>query len=205
MGEPVAGVLLAGGRARRMGGGDKCLRPLAGRSIITHVIERARPQLRSLLLNANGDPDRFSSFGLPVAADLIDDFAGPLAGILTGLRWIERHASELRWMVSLPTDTPFLPLDLVKRLEQARAEQGADLACAASNDRTHPVVGLWNVGLADELERAMREEGMRKIDLWTARYRTAIAHFDADPFDPFFNANTPEDLRTAERLLESLD
>ena len=200
-GHAVLGVLLAGGLARRMGGGDKSLRRLGDRTILEHVIERARPQVAALLLNANGDPARFARFGLPVAADVVEGFAGPLAGVLTGMEWARAHRPECAWIATMATDTPFFPRDLVARMFQA--VQGADLACASSNGRASPVFGLWPVRLADELRRAMLDEGIRKVDLWTARYKLAVAEFSTAPFDPFFNANRPEDLAEAERLLKS--
>jgi molybdopterin-guanine dinucleotide biosynthesis protein A len=197
----VLGVLLAGGQARRMGGGDKCLRPLGGRPILTRVIERARPQCAMLVLNANGDPARFAAFGLPVEADLIEGFAGPLAGVLTGMEWARTHRLDLPWVTTVATDTPFFPQDLVTRLLAAVQDQGADLACAASGGRAHPVFGLWPVRLAPALRHAMTDEGIRKVDVWTARYRLAQVDFSTDPLDPFFNTNRPEDLAEAERLL----
>ena len=200
---PVLGVLLAGGRARRMGGGDKCLRPLGDRSILAHVIERARPQVSALLLNANGNPARFSGFGLPVAADVVEGFAGPLAGVLTGMAWAAANRPDLRWIATIATDTPFFPQDLVARLLTAIEREGADLACAASDGRAHPVFGLWPVRLAEDLRRAMLEEEIREVDVWTARYRLIEVAFPADPIDPFFNANRPEDLAEAERLLNT--
>jgi molybdopterin-guanine dinucleotide biosynthesis protein A len=195
----VLGVLLAGGLARRMGGGDKSLRRLGNRTILEHVIERARPQVAALLLNANGDPARFVRFGLPIAADVVEGFAGPLAGVLTGMEWARARRPDCAWIASMATDTPFFPRDLVVRMYQA--VQDADLACASSNGRASPVFGLWPVRLADDLRRAMLDEGIRKVDLWTARYRLVEVDFPAEPFDPFFNANRPEDLAEAERLL----
>jgi molybdopterin-guanine dinucleotide biosynthesis protein A len=197
----VVGVLLAGGLARRMGGGDKCLRPLGGRSLLAHVVARAAPQADALVLNANGDPARFAAFGLPVAGDAVPGHAGPLAGVLTGLEWAQAHRPRARWVVSVATDTPFLPHDLVARLRAALADGRHDLACAASCGRTHPVFGLWPVALAPALRRALVEEEVRKIDLWTARYRLAAVEFAAGPVDPFFNANRPEDLAQAEGFL----
>ena len=197
----VAGVLLAGGRATRMGGGDKSLHSLAGRPILAHVIERVRPQVSVLLLNANGDPARFQGFDLPVEGDVIEDFAGPLAGILTGLEWARAHAPGCRWVASFPTDAPFLPGDLVRRMVASVGTEDAHIGCAASGGRTHPVVGLWPVGLAGDLRRAMTEDGVRKIDRWTARYRVAYVEYAAEPVDPFFNVNRPGDLERAERLL----
>ena len=197
----VAGVLLAGGRARRMGGGDKCLRVLGGETLLARAIARLAPQVGPLVLNANGDPARFNEYGLPVVADVIEGFAGPLAGILTGLQWASEYAPDCPWVVSAPTDAPFLPVDLVARLMRAVDEIGADLACAMSQSRSHPVVGLWPVRLAGELREAMIGEDIRKIDVWTARYRLATVEFSGDPVDPFFNANRPEDIEEAERLL----
>ena len=201
MADAIAGVLLAGGLSRRMGGGDKCLRPIGGRTILEHIIERVRPQVTRLVLNANGDPGRFAAFGLPVIGDTVEGFAGPLAGVLSGLEWTRRHAPGCAWVATFPTDSPFLPRDLVPRLAEAAARAGADLACAASGGRAHPVIGLWPVRLAEDLRQAMVEEGIRKVDAWTSRYRLVQVPFAAEPFDPFFNTNRPEDLEAAEALL----
>ncbi len=197
----VVGVLLAGGRARRMGGGDKCLLPLGGRPLLEHVIARARPQVAALVLNANGDPRRFAAFGLPVAADSIEGFAGPLAGVLAGFDWALAEVPGAAWLATFATDTPFFPEDLVARLSEAVVEGRADLACASSAGRAHPVFGLWPVSLRDDLERAMREEELRKIDLFTARYHLATVDWPVGEMDPFFNVNRPEDLRAAEARL----
>ncbi|TWA60378.1 molybdenum cofactor guanylyltransferase [Azospirillum brasilense] len=199
--EGIAGVLLAGGLSRRMGGGDKSLRTLGGRSILERIVATVRPQVGPLVLNANGDPARFAAFGLPVAADVVEGFAGPLAGVLTGMEWARVHAPDCRWLASFATDAPFIPGDLVARLAAAVEREGADLACARSDGQEHPVFGLWRVDLADDLRRAMVEEDMRKVDAWTARYRLAVADFATDPVDPFFNTNRPDDLAEAERLM----
>jgi molybdopterin-guanine dinucleotide biosynthesis protein A len=197
----VLGVLLAGGQGRRMGGGDKCLRQLGGRSILARVIERARPQCTELILNANGDPGRFEGFGLPVVADGIAGFAGPLAGILAGLEWARTARPEIPWVVTIATDTPFFPTDLVSALLEAVEFAHADLACATSEGRAHPVFGLWPVRLADDLRTAMEEDGIRKVDTWTGRHRLIEVAFPTAPIDPFFNTNRPADLAEAERLL----
>jgi molybdopterin-guanine dinucleotide biosynthesis protein A len=198
----VAGVLLAGGLSRRMGGGDKCLRALGGRPILARIVERLRPQVATLVLNANGDPARFAAFGLPVAADVVEGFAGPLAGVLTGLEWARAHAPGCAWIATVATDAPFMPADLVARLAAAVRDGGGDLACAASGGRDHPVFGLWPVGLADDLRRAVTVEGLRKVDAWTARHRLVRATFAVEPVDPFFNVNGPDDMAAAERILE---
>jgi molybdopterin-guanine dinucleotide biosynthesis protein A len=194
-------VLLAGGQSRRMGGGDKCLRPLGGRPILARIVERVRPQVRRLILNANGDPARFADYDLTVVSDSVEGFAGPLAGVLAGLDWAAAHAPDCPVIVTVPTDAPFLPADLVESLWQAVRLQGAELACAASNGQPHPVVGLWPVQLRDDLRRAMTTEEIRKVDLWTARHRLVTVEFPAVTVDPFLNVNRPDDLAAAERLL----
>jgi molybdenum cofactor guanylyltransferase len=196
------GVLLAGGLARRMGGGDKPMRTIGGRTILDRVIARLASQCDGLILNANGDPARFASFGLPVIADTVQDFPGPLAGILAALDWTAANRPDVGWIVSAAADCPFLPRDLVARLQQARIEQGAQLAVAASAGQTHPVIGLWSVGLRKELRHALVVEDIRKIDRWTARYRLATVTWPAEPLDPFFNANTMDDITEAERLAD---
>jgi len=197
----VCGLLLAGGQSRRMGGGDKALRPLGGRPVLARILDIARPQVDALVLNANGDPGRFAEFGVPVAADVIDGFAGPLAGVLTGLEWARANAPGCAWVASFACDAPFAPGDLVVRLRAAVEAAGADLACASSGGRDHPVFGLWPVRLAGDLRRAVIDEGVRKVDVWTARYRLARADWPCDPVDPFFNVNRPDDLARAEAML----
>lgn len=196
----IVGVILAGGRAQRMGGGDKGLYQVGGITILARVIERIWPQVGALVLNANGDPARFASFGLPVVPDSVPDFAGPLAGILAGLDWAAKHQAQARYIVSAPADGPFLPRDLVQRLAVSLAGEDGEIAMAASGRQRYPVVGLWPLALRDNLRRALLEENLHKIDAWTARFRLAVADFPATPIDPFFNANTPEQLAEAERL-----
>ncbi len=214
----VVGVLLAGGQSRRMGGGDKALRLLGGVTLLDRVVSRLRPQVAWLVLNANGDPARFAGFNLPVVADSVPDFAGPLAGVLAGLDWAAEHARDCPYVASVATDTPFFPPDLVARLVRGLAEAGADLACAASGGRAHPVFGLWPVRLKEELRHAVVADGIRKVDLFTARHKLVTVPFDerpADPFfpagplfpagpffpaDPFFNVNRPEDFAAAAAL-----
>jgi molybdopterin-guanine dinucleotide biosynthesis protein A len=197
---PTLGLVLAGGLARRMGGGDKALLPICGKTILDRVLARIDPQCAGVILNANGDPARFARFGLPVIADDIPDFAGPLAGILAGLDWAAANAPGIEWIVSVPGDCPFVPRDLVTRLHAARTEQAQPLACAKSGDWRHPVAGLWQVALRADLRRALLDEGLHKIEVWTARHGVAIAEWADKPVDPFFNVNRPEDLAEAERI-----
>ena len=197
---PTLGLLLAGGLARRMGGGDKPLHTLAGRTILAHLIERLGPQCDGLLLNANGDSARFAAYGLPVVADSVPDFAGPLAGILAGLDWLATNRPDTEWLVSVAADTPFIPRDLVARLHAAREEAGVPLACAASSGRAHPVIGLWPVSLRQDLRHALTVEDERKVSRWAARHGVAMTEWPAEPVDPFFNANRLDDLAEAERL-----
>jgi molybdopterin-guanine dinucleotide biosynthesis protein A len=187
-----------------MGGGDKSLRPLAGRPLLEHVIDRLLPQVDALVLNANGDPARFAGFCLPVVPDSIPDFAGPLAGILAGLDWTAENRPDCGFVVSVATDAPFLPRDLVARLVGEMQAAGAELACAASSGQPHPVIGLWPVRLRDALRGTLVDEDIRKVDRWTARYRLATVSFPDSPVDPFFNANRPEDLEQAHVLLDQL-
>jgi molybdopterin-guanine dinucleotide biosynthesis protein A len=198
----IPGVILAGGLARRMGGGDKPLKTIGGRSLLDRVIARLAPQCDGLVLNANGDAGRFKALGLPVVADSIEGFAGPLAGVLAGLDWAAAHRPDAAFLLSAPADCPFLPRDLVVRLQQARVDQNAQLAVAASAGRSHPVIGLWDVGLRDDLRHALLADDIRKVARFTARYRLATVDWPAKPIDPFFNANTPEDIAEAERLAE---
>ena len=199
-GELPLGVVLAGGLARRMGGGDKARIRIGGTTILERVLGRLSRQCRAVILNANGDPARFADLGLPVVADSVTGFAGPLAGILAALDWAARHAPDIADVVSAPGDCPFLPTDLVARLAAERRAQALPLACARSGEWRHPVVGLWPVRLREDLRTALVREGMHKIEAWTARHGVAVAAWPAAPVDPFFNVNTPADVVTAERL-----
>lgn len=207
----ITGVLLAGGQSRRMfpdvdGGGDKCLRDLAGRPMLAHLIERLGPQVSRLVLNANGDPARFASFGLPVAADTVEGFVGPLAGVLAGMRWSLAHAPRASHIATVSTDAPFIPADLVARLWAGITSPASQIAIARSAGELHPVIGLWPVALADDLARALHD-GVRKVLAWTDRHGTQPVDFDFNviagrQIDPFFNANHPHELEDARRLLQ---
>ena len=200
----ICGVILAGGLARRMGGGDKSLLTLGGRPVLDRVIERLRPQVSEMALNANGDPRRFAAYDLTVLADTEPDFPGPLAGVLAGLDWAaSRGASHV---VSVAADSPFFPTDLVNRFWAASVESGLPIALAATDDPDRgplrqPTFGLWPVALCEDLRAAIRA-GARKIVLWADRHGAAVVGFPAEPFDPFFNLNRPEDMVIAERLLD---
>jgi len=194
------GLVLAGGLARRMGGGDKAMISIGGTSILDRVLERLRLQTAGIVINANGDPTRFAATGLPVIADSVPGFAGPLAGVLAGLDWAAAHKPDITYVASVPGDCPFLPRDLVGRLHAARIGDDLPLACARSGTWRHPVVGLWPVTLRDDLRRALVEEDLRKIEVWTARHGIAIADWPDKPVDPFFNVNTPEDAARANTL-----
>lgn len=186
-----------------MGGGDKGMLRLGGTTLLGHVLARLGPQCGQLAINANGDPARFSPFGLPVLADTLPDFPGPLAGVLAGLDWAAENGAEA--IVTAAADTPFLPRDLVARLADAAAEKKVPIALATSPDETgaprrHPTFGLWPVSLREDL-RAELSGGLRKIVLWTERHGYATALFAASPSDPFFNVNTPQDMARAEAIL----
>ncbi|MGI9393157.1 MAG: molybdenum cofactor guanylyltransferase MobA [Boseongicola sp.] len=194
------GVILAGGQASRMGGGDKGLLPLGGTPLLTYVIERLKPQVADLALNANGDPARLKNFNLPVVPDSVGGFAGPLAGILAGLDWAEGKGGKL--LVTVAADTPFFPADLVPRLMLAAEEGDKPIVLARTTGGRHPTFGLWPVHLREDLRTALND-GMRRVVAWTETHGTGYADFPTAGFDPFFNVNTPEDLAEAEALLES--
>lgn len=194
----IAGIILAGGRARRMGGGDKVLRPLGRSTILDHVVALARPQVAALALSANGDPRRFERFGLPVLPDGVPDFPGPLAGLLAGLEWAAALSGATH-LASFAGDSPIFPADLVCRLV---ANAGSGAACAASGGRLHPVFGLWPVAARDELRRALVVDGLRRVEDWARRVGAVVVDFPAPAGrDPFFNVNRPEDLAAAETML----
>jgi molybdopterin-guanine dinucleotide biosynthesis protein A len=200
----IAGVILAGGLARRMGGGDKALLQLGGKTLLARVIARLAPQVTEIVLNANGDPARFGEFNLRVVADTVEGFAGPLAGVLAGMRWAAGHG--FTHVASAAGDTPFFPADLVARLAEAARSSGHPIAMAATNDperglSEHPTFGLWPVDLADNLEESLTVGKMRKVIVWTSRHGCARAVFDDAAAFPFFNVNTPEDIVEAERIL----
>jgi len=196
----IVGVLLAGGAGRRMGGGDKCLRLLGGETLLARTIRSLRPYVGTLVLNANGDGARFADYGLPVVADVIEGFAGPLAGVLTGMEWAKANAPGAEFVVTVPTDIPFLPVDLVPRLAEALVSADADIACAASGGRDHPVPALWKISLASGLHADMVERDARKVDGWTSGQNLTRADWPVREIDPFFNVNRQEDLLRAAQL-----
>jgi molybdenum cofactor guanylyltransferase len=201
----VTGVVLAGGLSRRMGGGDKGLLELGGKPMLTHVVCRLRPQVGAVIINANGEPARFAPLGLPVVPDTIGGFVGPLAGVLAGMRWSIENAPEAHWVVTAAGDAPLLPSDLVERLVQAVENRPDAIALAQSNGELHPVIGLWPVALAEDLEEQLRG-GVRKVLHWTKRHGTASVPFPPArvsglDIDPFFNANTPQELDQLRTML----
>ncbi len=205
----ITGVLLAGGQSRRMfaqGGtsGDKGLLEIAGQPMLAHVASRLKPQVGAMVINANGDPARFSAFGLPVVADTVEGHVGPLAGVLAGMRWSVANVPEATHIATVSTDAPLLPLDLVARMAAQLGDK--PIVLASSWGEIQPVIGLWPVALADDLEAALKG-GVRKVLAWTDRHGTTTVDFafvQLGPLlvDPFFNANTPAELEQAEMYLE---
>ena len=203
--EPVAGILLAGGRSSRMGGGDKCLRMLGGRPILARIIERLKPQVSCMIINANGEASRFAPFGLPVVADSVAGFAGPLAGVHAALEWVKVNRPGILHAVTVATDTPFFPADLVRRFLDA-CRDASTFMVARSAEGTHPVIGLWPVSLAPELEGALAR-GERKVGAWVAAHGAVEVAFPpveigGRSIDPFFNINEPQHLAEADALLK---
>jgi molybdenum cofactor guanylyltransferase len=209
----LAGIILAGGLSRRMfadtgAAGDKGLLPLGATTMLGHVIARFRPQVAALALNANGDPARFARFTMPVVADPIEGFVGPLAGVLAGLRWAAEYVPAATHVISVSADAPFLPDDLAPKLYAASMRAPRAIPIAQSGGELHPVIGCWPVALADDLDAALRD-GVRKVLRWTDRHGTIPVEFpmleiNDEKIDPFFNANTPDELATARRLLAGL-
>jgi len=205
----IAAVLLAGGQSRRMGGGDKGLLMLSGTPMLGHVLARLWPQVAALAINANGDPKRFAAFALPVVADTVQGYAGPLAGIHAGMRWAAQHVPGAQWIATASSDVPFLPLDLVARLAAAMTGHSeGGIAIASSGGRAHPVIGLWPVALADALESAIRA-GEFRVGHWARAQGAIEVDFPAVEVagrgvDPFFNANTPQDLDEARAILAQM-
>ena len=194
------GIILAGGLARRMGGGDKPLIEVAGQSILAHVVARLAPQCAGLALNANGDPARFAHFGVQVIADGVEGFAGPLAGVLAGLDHVAATRPEVGLVLSVPADTPFIPRDLAARLSQALSDTGAAIAVAASGGRVHHAVALWPVALRSALRRTIVEDGERAVSAFIARFSSVVVEWPVEPYDPFFNVNRPEDVKKASEI-----
>lgn len=197
--EKPPGLLLAGGQSRRMGGGAKFLQPLDGKTLLERVIETIQPQTSGLILNMNISGQDIDNINLPVIPDTVSGFAGPLAGILTGLEYFNRNSARHTHMLSLPTDAPFIPDDLVARLLSALGPGREEIVMAESKGRVHPVIALWPLSLADALRHALVEEDLRKILVFADRYRRVNVVWDDEAGDPFFNINRPEDLAEAER------
>lgn len=198
---PTLGVILAGGLARRMGGIDKPLLRLQGQTLLVHVVNRLSPQCECLILNANGDGSRFAGIGLPVVSDTASGHPGPLAGVLAGLEWAARNKPSVQWIVSVPGDTPFIPVNLVERLHAARSPSQSAIACAASGSREHYATGLWAVSLRHNLQEALTIRGIRRVEDWAKSHGLATATWPIEPMDPFFNINTHEDLAAAAAML----
>lgn len=199
MADDIAGVVLAGGLARRMGGGDKALLRVGDYSLLDRVIARLKLQVGPILLNANGDPDRFVDCRLPIRADVVEGYGGPLVGVLTGLLWARE--SGLDWVLTAAADTPLFPTDLAPRLRAALQDQRADMAMAASGGHSHPVFALWPTTLTDRLWQAVTTEGLRRMEDFTSRHKLAVVEWPTQPFDPFYNVNAPEDLSRLRMIL----
>jgi molybdopterin-guanine dinucleotide biosynthesis protein A len=197
----IVGVILAGGQARRMGGADKALVMLGGETLLARAIARAKPQVGELLINANGDPARFADKNLPVIADSIGGFLGPLAGVLTGLEWMRAHRPKARWLATFSCDCPFFPRDLVEHLIKKAQSENVPIAVAASGGRHHPVFAVWSAQLPVTAQNALVDQSLRKMDDLVALFPNTRVEFTSVPIDPFFNINTPDDLARAQNLL----
>ena len=197
----LVGVILAGGLAKRMGGGDKCLLPLAGKTLLQRIIDRAQPQLSTLLLNANGSSLRFARSRLPVIADQFANNLGPLAGIHSALTWMKANKPDHEWLISFASDTPFYPTNLAEKLLESVTDTGALIAVPSSLERAHPTFSLWHLSLLEEMTEVLRAGEIPRLQDWINTHKTSVVNFPADNYDPFFNINTPQDLYTAEGFI----
>jgi len=200
----IIGVILSGGLSRRMGNRDKSFLPLANKPLFEHVLGRFSPQCSSVIISCNGHNEQLSSYHLPIIKDSLDGFLGPLAGLLASMEWVQQHQPETQWIATVPVDTPFLPTNLVASLYQSIHDNHSTIACATSNQRTHPVIGLWPVKLLSELRIALTEQDIRQVGLWTSHYKVSHPDFSNQTIDPFFNINCHEDLIEAEVLYDKL-
>ena len=198
----VGGVILAGGLSRRMGGQEKGMVLLDNKTILSRVIERAKPQTEKLILNANGNSQRFKGYKLTVVKDSISDYPGPLAGILSGMEWMSKNFENAIWLASFPCDAPFIPTNFVEKCLY-KIPSNTEIVCAKSVGRTHPVCALWKIKLMDELNTAIEKEGVRKIDNWTKNYNIHFVEFETTTIDPFFNINSPDDLKEAKTIINN--
>lgn len=201
----ITGVLLAGGQARRMGGGDKCLLPLNGKTLLQHAVKRARPQVEPLLLSANGNKLRFARSKLEVISDNFTDYPGPLAGLHAAMRWMLEHKTKSPWLASFASDTPFFPLDVVERLQAAAEEHESQIVVVTSHHRVQPVFALWNNALVDEIEATLESGHIPKLQDWIKNHRTTFVEFDDTEYDAFFNINYPQDLYKAQDLISQVE
>jgi molybdenum cofactor guanylyltransferase len=205
----VVGAVLAGGQARRLGARGKSAHMLGGRPLIRHVYDRVRDQVGEVVVNGSPETARLLAANVRSVSDLtadgaIEGRAGPLVGILSVLEWAADERPGVEWIATFPTDTPFLPKDFVARARNALSGDGADIACAASGGRVHPVVGVWPVGLAPALRRMVVDDGVRRADAILETFGVARIKYEPEPVDPFFNVNTADDLAAAEELLSGL-
>jgi len=201
----VAGVILAGGKSTRMGGGDKALKQLGNKALLCTVIERLQPQVSALVLNSNNNPKHYSDFGIPIIADIVSGQLGPLAGVLSGMQWAQKQGCK--WIATVAADTPYFPENLVAELLKVQEQSKSEIVLASTQNlsgqlKTHPTFGIWSVELKENLQNNL-QNGVRKIVLWTQQRNCSKAIFTGYEFDPFFNINTPEDLRQAENLMVS--
>lgn len=201
----ILGVLLAGGQARRMGGGDKCLLPLGGRTLLQRSIAKAQPQVDQLILSANGNSLRFARSRLPVVADAYPEFLGPLAGIHSAIQWARQERPETQWLASFACDTPFFPDDLVTQLAEAAERESALVTVAASSGRMHPIFALWHSSLFDALTKTLESGNIPPLAQWIEQQTHLQVNFSCADYDPFFNINQPQDLYDAEAFLPLAD
>ena len=195
--ENTVGVILAGGLSRRMDGNEKSLIMLGTNSLIGHVLHRLQPQVSTTIINANGDPARFANLDVYVQEDTVGGFVGPLAGVLAGMDWAQSNRPDATHILTAAADTPFFPETYAVEMFRSALSANAEIALASSNERHHPVFGLWQIGLRDELRAFLTKETNHKVMIFVNRFQNIKVNFEASEYDPFFNVNTPEDLKIA--------
>lgn len=195
------GVILAGGQSRRMGGGDKCLLYLHEKTLVQHTLDRAKPQVNTLLLNCNGEEARFNFVGLPIVKDIFEGWRGPLAGIHASLNWMAENHPSSKWLASFAADTPFFPEDLVARLLEHAEKNGCEVVVATHKNEMQPLFALWNISLLHKLEGHLQNNGNPKMQAWIKSQEYICVEFEKVYQDPFFNINTPADYDAAEYMI----
>ena len=195
----ICAVIMTGGKSSRMGGGIKTLIQFNKKIIFERILESLQNQINNIIINNNDMSYQFKKYNLPIIEDKIKGYLGPLAGIHASLEWVSKNLKNIEWIVSIPGDTPFIPDNLVEKLYNKAKSYKKNIIIAKSNEKIHPIIGIWNVNLLQKLEKAILE-GERKIIIWAKKNQLDYQEFVNDRYDPFFNINYNEDIDTAKKI-----